>query len=353
MKRKLLVIEDSTEIRENTEEILQLAGYEVITAENGKQGMELAVEQKPDLIICDIMMPELDGYGVLHLLRMKPETAQIPFIFLTAKTDRGDWRKGMEMGADDYITKPFDNIDLLKAVETRFRKLDIVHAPYEAGEKGANEFIRELDIAGFLPLDPDTYDITTMQRKMLLYTEGKRPRFLYYLKSGKVKTYKLHQDGKEYVTNLYGKGDYIGHMALLENINYDDTAEVLEDSEITAIPKEDFLKAIFNDMNVAGKFIKLITRDAKEKEDRLMHLAYDSLRKRVAKALTDIHQKFSGEQTVSDHIQIAREDIARYVGTATESLIRTLSEFKSEKLIEIKDGKIMVLDLEKLKNLLY
>lgn len=353
MKKKILVIEDNPEIRENAGEILELAGYDVIVAENGKRGIELSQHQKPDLIICDIMMPELDGYGVLHLLKLKPETAAIPFVFLTAKAERGDWRKGMEMGADDYITKPFDNIDLLKAVEARLRKLEIVQAPYDEGEKGANELIKELNASGFLPLDPDTYDTTSLQKRMLLYSEGKRPKFLYYLKSGKIKTFRLHPDGKEYVTNLYGKGDYVGHMALLENSNYDDTAEVLEESEVAAIPKEDFLKAIFSDMNIAGKFIKLITREAKDKEDRLLHLAYDSLRKRVAKALTDIHQKFSSEQAVSDHIQIPREDIARYVGTATESLIRTLSEFKSEKLIEIVDGKIMVLQLEKLKNLLY
>lgn len=306
MKWKLLVIEDSPEIRENIEEILQLAGYDVIVAENGKKGIERAAEHKPDLVICDIMMPELDGYGVLHMLKMKPETAHIPFIFLTARTERSDWRKGMEMGADDYVTKPFDNIDLLKAVETRLKKLEILQAPYDAGEKGASELIRELKNSGFFPLDPETYDTTTLQRKMVLYSEGKRPRFLYYVKSGKVKTFKLHPDGKEYVTNLYGKGDYIGHMALLENVNYDDTAEILEDAEVAAIPKDDFMQAILNDMTVAGKFIRVITREAKDKEDRLMHLAYDSLRKRVAKALSDIHQKFSKEQLVSDQIQIPR-----------------------------------------------
>lgn len=353
MKKMILVIEDNPEIRENTAEILELAGYGVLMAENGKKGLDLAIMQKPDLIICDIMMPDLDGYGVLHLLKLKPETAYIPFVFLSAKTERRDWRKGMEMGADDYITKPFDNLDLLKAVEARMKKVEIVHAPYEAGEKGANDLLKDLNASGFLPMDPDTYDSAILLKRMLLYSEGKRPKFLYYLKSGKIKTFKLHQDGKEYVTNLYGKGDYIGHMALLEDINYDDTAVVIEEADVAAIPKEDFLKAIFSDLSIAGRFIKLITREAKDKEDRLLHLAYDSLRKRVAKALTDIHQKFSREQLVADHIQIPREDIARYVGTATESLIRTLSEFKSEKLIEIVDGKIMVIQPEKLKNLLF
>ena len=110
MNKTILVIDDNNDIRENTAEILELAGYKTFTAENGKRGVEVAVREKPSVIICDIMMPELDGYGVLHLLRKNPDTQNIPFIFLTAKTERSDFRKGMEMGADDYVTKPFEDI---------------------------------------------------------------------------------------------------------------------------------------------------------------------------------------------------------------------------------------------------
>ena len=110
---RILLIEDNKEVRENTAEILELGGYAVVTAADGKKGVEEVHKQKPDLIICDIMMPVLDGYGVLHLLSKNPETAIIPFIFLTAKTERGEMRRGMEMGADDYITKPFSSEELL------------------------------------------------------------------------------------------------------------------------------------------------------------------------------------------------------------------------------------------------
>jgi CRP/FNR family cyclic AMP-dependent transcriptional regulator len=112
--KKILVIEDNIEVRENIAEILELSNYEVVTAENGKRGVELSLQHTPDLIICDIMMPELDGYGVLHLLNKHIETYGIPFIFLTAKSEKTDLRKGMEMGADDYITKPFDGIEIVK-----------------------------------------------------------------------------------------------------------------------------------------------------------------------------------------------------------------------------------------------
>lgn len=351
--KTILVIDDNTDLRENTAEILTLAGYRSFKAENGKQGVELAIQEKPDLIVCDIMMPELDGYGVLHLLKKNPETDRIPFIFLTAKTERGDFRKGMEMGADDYITKPFDDLELLRAIEIRLKKMEILQSKYATGEKGVSEFIRDLSANGLMPLDPENYDSEFHSKKQMIYTEGKRPKYLYFVKSGKVKTFKIHEDGKEYITNLYSPGDYLGYVPLLENNSYEDSAEVLEDTEIVTIPREDFLQAIYQDLNIATKFIKLITHDVKEKEERLLHLAYDSLRKRVAKALVEINQKFNKEEGGQMPIDISREDIAQYVGTATESLIRTLSDFKSEKLIEIREGKIRISNADKLKNLLY
>lgn len=350
---RILVIDDNTDIRENTAEILGLAGYEAYTAENGKRGMEMAIKEKPDLIICDIMMPELDGYGVLHLLRKNAETEHIPFIFLTAKAERGDFRKGMEMGADDYITKPFDDLELLKAVEIRLKKVTILQNQYETGEKGAGRLMKDLSGNGLIFPDPEKYGSESYLKKQILYGESKHARFLFFLKSGKIKTFKIHEDGKEYITNLYGPNEYLGHVALLEDQPYTDTAEILENAEIVAIPKDNFLQAVYNDMSIASKFIRLITNDVKEKEERLLRLAYDSLRKRVAKALLDLHQKFNKEKTDPALIEISREDFAQYIGTATESVIRTLSDFKSEKLIEIKDGKIRIINPEKLNNLLY
>ena len=125
MNKSILLIEDNKDMRENTSEILELAHYKVSTAKNGKEGVELAQKQKPDLIICDIMMPVLDGYGVLHMLSKNPETANIPFIYLSAKAERSDLRKGMEMGADDYLTKPFDDIELLNYQHHEFIKFPI------------------------------------------------------------------------------------------------------------------------------------------------------------------------------------------------------------------------------------
>jgi DNA-binding response OmpR family regulator len=121
-KRTILLIEDDQHVRENTAEILELANYTVITAENGRRGVEQARNHKPDLVLCDIMMPELDGYGVLHLLGRDPATAEVPFIFLSAKAERSDVRKGMELGADDYLTKPFEFDELLARARALLRR---------------------------------------------------------------------------------------------------------------------------------------------------------------------------------------------------------------------------------------
>lgn len=348
----VLVIDDNQDIRENTAEILELAGYKTFTAENGKRGVELALKEKPDVIVCDIMMPELDGYGVLHLIRKNPDVQHIPFIFLTAKTERSDFRKGMEMGADDYVTKPFEDIELLNAIETRLKKSEVLQQQYNLSEKGINQFFKDVKNTGLLDKLEEQYSIESYSKKQTLYQEGKRPRFLYCVVKGKVKAFKTTEEGKDYITDIFGEGDFVGYPALIEDKNYDDSTVILEDAEIMQIPKDDFLEMIYGDINVAIKFIRIITQNVKEKEERLLNLAYSSLRKRVAKALIDLNGKYNADGG-NNPIEVSREDIAHYVGTATESLIRTLSDFKAEQLIEIKEGKIRIGNIDKLRNLLY
>lgn len=123
---KVLVIEDERPVRSNVIDLLQVEGYEAVGAENGQMGLELAKELQPDLIICDVLMPKMDGFEVLRQLADDAATATIPFIFLTAKSDRSDIRQGMEMGAYDYLTKPFTRAELLGAVVAQMKKRDVV-----------------------------------------------------------------------------------------------------------------------------------------------------------------------------------------------------------------------------------
>ena len=122
--KKILVIEDEPEMRRNITALLRYHDYASIAAENGRAGVEAARREKPDLILCDVMMPELDGYGVLQALQADSSLARTPFIFLTAKGEKDDLRSGMNLGADDYLTKPVANAELVQAIETRLRRSD-------------------------------------------------------------------------------------------------------------------------------------------------------------------------------------------------------------------------------------
>src|SRR4051812_39373270 len=168
MSKKIVLIEDNKSVRENIVEILELAEYQVSAAPNGKKGVDLVLKETPDLIICDIMMPELDGYGVLHMLSKNAKTSSIPFIFLTAKADRTDFRKGMEMGADDYITKPFDDIELLNAVETRLKKSDLLKTEYAANAKGVNDFLNHARTDGKIDITKGDREVHSYRKKQMV-----------------------------------------------------------------------------------------------------------------------------------------------------------------------------------------
>jgi CRP-like cAMP-binding protein/CheY-like chemotaxis protein len=349
--KKILLIEDNKDMRENTKEILELANYKVFAAKNGKEGVEAAQKEKPDLVICDIMMPVLDGYGVLHLLAKNDETASIPFIFLTAKAERSELRKGMEMGADDYVTKPFDDIELLNAIEIRLKKSDLMKKEFSKNKEGLNDFIESAKGIEELKKLSQEREIKTYKKKEFIYQEGSYPRGIYFVNKGKIKTFKTHELGKEFITGLYKEGDFFGYLALMEDSKYTDSAEGLDESEICFIPKEDFFALIFKNGEVSKKFMKMLSGNLSEKEEQLVKLAYNSVRKRVAEALVTLHNRYKKEEEKNFSMSISREDLANLAGTATESTIRTLSDFKDEKLIDIKGGSIALLDYEKLSRL--
>ncbi len=143
MKRKVLVIEDEKTTLNSIVEFLLSEGFEAMGAENGREGIELAQKHLPSLIICDILMPDLDGYDVLTYLQQDPNTAAIPFIFLTATTDSSSFRLGMEMGADDYLRKPVTSAELRAAIASRLRKQEVTINNYVTGESDAQEDLED------------------------------------------------------------------------------------------------------------------------------------------------------------------------------------------------------------------
>jgi len=349
--KSVLFIEDNTDIRENMAEILEMAGYKVYTAPDGKEGVAIAQTEKPDIIICDIMMPVLDGYGVIHMLQKNPETQGIPFIFLTAKAERFEIRKGMELGADDYITKPFTGTELLNAIESRLKKAEFLKREITPDLQGLNALITYTTGKDIMKEFAEGRNVNKYKKKQIIYSEGNHALRLFYINKGKVKSFKTNDDGKELVIGLFNEGDFFGYVAMLEGSSYKESAEAIEDSEIALIPKDDFEKLVYNNKDVMQKFIQLLAKNVTEKEEQLLNIAYNSLRKKVADALITLHKKYKTGEEGKFTIDISRENLANIAGTAKESLIRTLSDFKDEKLIDIKSGDITILDEKKLNSM--
>ena len=352
MSNTILIIEDNKDMRDNTTEILELANYKVITAENGKIGIELARNNRPDLILCDIMMPVLDGFGVLKAFENIPNMAGIPFIFITAKSEKSDFRKGMDLGADDYLAKPFSGDDLLRIVAGRLKKNKSIRETFENNLKGLNEFINTTSSFHDVNILSENKYVKKLKEKDLVFMEGDSPNFLYFVVSGKVKTFKTNELGKHYITEIHKEGDFFGYVALFENNNHKESAMAIENSEIARINKDDFFKLLFSNNEVSIKFIKLLSNNYSEAEEKLLKLAYNSARKRVAEALIFISKKYQDKDSNTEpSFLLLRENISALSGISPESVSRNLTDFKAEGLIESTKGRIKIVNLEKLEAL--
>ncbi len=346
-QKTILVIEDQDDVRDNIAELLNLSNYKTLTAENGRMGVKMALSEVPDLILCDIMMPEMDGYEVLYLIMKNPSTASIPFIFLTAKAEKEDFRKGMNLGADDYIVKPYQEIELLGAIERRLEKY--------SGLINSQNVEQLVAAAGKYPdLESTLSERKTrkFQKKDIIYREGDFASYAYYILSGKVKTYKINVDGKEFIHDILNAGNYLGEKALIQDTDRTEFAMSMEDTELALIPRQDFQELIFQNREVSSRFIKMLSSNLSERERELMDMAYNTVRKRTADALMKLYDKYKSDDELTS-FKIVRSDLAAMVGTASESVIRVLSEFKQDGLIEIDSSQISILKPEELSKVKY
>lgn len=343
---KILIIEDNDDIRENVMEILVLAGYEVFEANNGKTGAELAIKTLPDLILCDIMMGDLDGYGVLHLLNKHEQTKAIPFVFMTAKSERADIRKGMELGADDYLTKPFDDTELLNAIESRLRKKQIQQEIYSKSIQHLTELVAAKAGLAELKAELANRKIRSYKKNQVVYYEGDSANVVWVVLDGKVKTTKMAEDGRELMTAMQESDDFLGINILFSDGVYIDTATAVTDCHLCNFPKSQFEDFIALYPDVAGKFVKILSNQIRQQEEQLMQLAYQSVRKRISESILRLQR-----QTGTANVVVSRIDLAAMSGTAPETVSRTLSDFKEEGLIEKKGSTITVLDAKKLERI--
>lgn len=345
--KKILLIEDDVVLRENTAELLELSNYEVVTAPNGRLGVEKAIQHLPNIVICDIMMPELDGYGVLEALAKNENTKHIPFIFLSAKTERKDVRKGMDLGADDYITKPFEEEELISAIESRLAKAAILRDVDEENE-GLNsdeDGIRTLnDLKNFFD---DNGKIVECTHGDIVYEEGQNSNYIYLISKGLVKSHKLDEQGKDLTTALYKEDDLFGYTSFTQNTVYQETTTAIKDTVLIGISKNELKDVLENNHKVTLELIQLLTEDLTGVKEHLLQMAYSSVKKRTANTILKFAEKLN-RKTPDDIIRISRNDLASVAGIATESLIRTLSNFKDNGIIEIEGRNIKILDLKKL-----
>ncbi|MCC3156027.1 response regulator [Hymenobacter sp. 15J16-1T3B] len=339
--KTILLIEDHEPMRENTAEILELAGYRVVQAADGKRGVELARSAVPDLVMCDVMMPELDGFGVLHILHQDPTTTDIPFLFLTAKAGHDDLRRAMNAGADDYLTKPFDDTVLLDAVAMRLSKHDARPAVAPPPAASGLRLLQEWMAA---PARLKHY-----KKKHPLYMEGDAPHSVYWLQHGAAKTSKIDKAGNEYITELSSDGQLLGYRAVLGRSDYTDTTVLLTDAAVAQLPHQEFETLLAQHADLARYFWELMAHDAAARDARLLELAYQPVRRRLALALVRFEELYRPMGHLGQGTRIAREDLAALVGASKETVSRTLSDFRAKGLIEVTGQDITILDAPRLR----
>lgn len=345
--KKILLIEDDNVLRENTAELLELSGYQVMTAANGRNGVAAAKAYAPDIIVCDIMMPELDGYGVLEELGNLETTKSIPFIFLSAKTERKDVRLGMELGADDYITKPFEEAELVGAIESRLARMailnDITTHLDDSVDNSTNNVRSIHQLKNFI--DDNGRQFKFVQGE-ILYKEGGNSNQIYLILSGVVKTHKLDELGKELITAIYKPDDFFGFSSFTKNLPHTESATAMEDVQLVAIGKDELKSVLEKNHQLTMELIQLLSENLSDAKDQLLEMAYGSVRRKTASTILKFAEKLDTD--ADGRLHILRSDLASVAGMATETLIRTLSGFKKEGLIAIEDRNIQILDMDKL-----
>ncbi len=347
--KKVLLIEDDTILRETTAELLELADYDVRTASDGKKGVQLAKEYLPEVIVCDIMMPELDGYGVLKTLSEEQITKGIPFIFLTAKTERKDIRKGMELGADDYLTKPFEEQELLGAIESRLAKMAILKD--SALETEVSAFIPDSDqemrtIHQLKNFIDDNGEEATYASGEVVYREGMHSNTAYLVLQGVVKTHRLDEMGKELITGIYKPDDFFGFTSFTKNLPHNEYATAMEKTLLVGISTQELKNLLEENHALAMELMQVLSENLSDAKEQLLEMAYGSVRRKTASTILKFAEKL--QKDTEGNLHILRSDLASVAGMATETLIRTLSSFKKEGLISIDNRNIKILDTEAL-----
>ena len=226
--KTILVVESGTKAREDLGDMLSLANYQVLTAGNGKEAIEIAQKCLPDLILSAIALPVVDGFGMLYMLRHNPKTEAVPVIFMASKANKNDFRNAMESGADDFIIVPCNNNELLRAVESRFRRIYVIRKNIVAELQQINgpDANVNCEIADIPPMNPDIHNY---QKKNIFYQEIPAKHYLYFICNDRVTTYKAYEDGKQMIIGMYNNNVFLGYTALLMDATYKKLAAAMDE----------------------------------------------------------------------------------------------------------------------------
>jgi len=343
----ILIIEDIVEVNENLCEILKLSGYEVVSAFDGIKGIELANSVLPDLILCDVMMPHLDGYGVLKILSQNERTAHIPLIFLTAKSEMQDLRKGMSLGAADYILKPFDDADLLQSIAVRLAKNNPSSGKSNLLKHGIDGLGIDKRLSELKKAWTDKYETRFYEAKSNIYSSDGLPRHVLFITKGIVRIQKTNNIGKRITIALLNADTLCGEYAVIQNKPHLQDANASTACEIIHIPIADFIDLLQKDSTFTMYCYSNAILRTEEMNRAYLEMAYSSVRRKVAISLIRYARAYYNN-TLEDGLSIylPREELAELVGSAKETIIRTLSDFRTEGLIEINNHNIILSDVE-------
>lgn len=289
-------------------------------------------------------MPKLDGYGVYKILFSNEKSKYIPFIFLSSKSNYIERRKGMELGADDYLTKPFDESELLTAIEIRLKKASQKEASHTSvfSYSENNSFAKVKNLKELIEI-LCIRETHTYKKGDTLFCEGNISNHIYLVKEGLIKTYKNTAEGKELITGLYKKRQFIGYTSSLGNFPHNEYAESIGDSIIIKIDKLDIKNILQSNPNITIDILEMLSNNIETFKNKMLQIAYSSVRMRVSKTLLLVIKDDPLKTII-----ISRSDLANITGVAKETLIRTLSDFREEGLIKTSRTSVIVLDKQKL-----
>lgn len=360
--KKILLIEKNASIRSNLAQVLQLIDYEVLPVHDGNAAVDIMTSMTPDLIICDALLPLPEGLGLIQQIQNNPATKELKVMFYTPCFENPgilfDSNAGQNGFHKDFVEKLNQNGNSqLKDINSQLLYMNLLNGKdttnIENGTALLDAGISKSQVCQSISeILLNDRDINYYSKKQIIYQEGNCARNLYFIKKGKIKTYQSNDYGKQLVVDLHAENDFLGYVPLIENTNYTETAEALEDTELILIPKSEFNEILKQHLEAMKLFINLLAKNVMKKNNQMVGLAYNSLRKKVAEALIVIFRKYNSENVQDFTIDINRDSLAAIAGTATESLIRTLADFKTEKLIDVKNNIIKILEVKKLESLM-